>query len=224
MSALAIHPSPTARKIHDRRRRGAGCAHYGLRSLACAPAEFRSAAAPSGMRGGSGPVLPPSPTALSTGTTAPLREFSRGDVSKPPAKGAPVVVLPDLPARADQHIAHAGARVARSRGSEMTTNASRPEAVRMRLTARGRRVVVALGFALAIALGGGVGALAQQQDSAPAHVETVVVQPGESLWAIAVGVSGPDEDVRDVVEQIRNLNGLHGATLQAGQELTIPVQ
>ncbi|HLS25540.1 MAG TPA: LysM peptidoglycan-binding domain-containing protein [Beutenbergiaceae bacterium] len=84
--------------------------------------------------------------------------------------------------------------------------------------------MVALGFALAIALGGGVGALAQQQDSAPAHVETVVVQPGESLWAIAVGVSGPDEDVRDVVEQIRNLNGLHGATLQAGQELTIPVQ
>ena len=93
---------------------------------------------------------------------------------------------------------------------------------RLRLTTRGRRVLVALGFAVSIAIGGTVGTLIQGAAPVPEQVATVVVQPGQSLWVIASESAAPHQDVRQVVEQIRMLNGLEHSTVHAGQELSVP--
>ena len=42
-----------------------------------------------------------------------------------------------------------------------------------------------------------------------AGVQSVVVQPGDTLWSIAGAVAG-DGDVRAVVDRIQELNGLAG--------------
>jgi LysM domain len=93
----------------------------------------------------------------------------------------------------------------------------------LRLTGRGRVVV----WGLAIALAAGVGLSAQsagaEAPGAPQPVETHVVAPGETLWQIAGSVAAPGEDLRDVVAELVDLNGLGGADLQAGQEILVPV-
>ncbi|WP_434080768.1 LysM peptidoglycan-binding domain-containing protein [Sanguibacter sp. Z1732] len=83
-------------------------------------------------------------------------------------------------------------------------------------------MLVALGFALAIAVGGGLGTLLAPEAQTPAEVSTVVVQPGESLWVIASEIADPGQDVRQVVETIRGMNGLERSTVHAGQELSVP--
>jgi LysM repeat protein len=57
----------------------------------------------------------------------------------------------------------------------------------------------------------------------PAHAatQTVVVQPGQSLWQIAdQNTSGGD--VRDEIERIRSINGLTGVDVRSGQRLIVP--
>lgn len=99
---------------------------------------------------------------------------------------------------------------------------------RLRLTQRGRRVLVALAalpavIALSFAIIGGGSALASL-DAAPASsFVTVVVAPGDSLWAIAEEVA-PQADPRDVVDAIVRLNALGGVTVEPGQELAIPAE
>lgn len=83
-------------------------------------------------------------------------------------------------------------------------------------------MLVALGFALAIAVGGGLGTLLAPDAQMPTEVSTVVVQPGESLWVIASEIADPGQDVRQVVETIRGMNGLEHSTVHAGQELNVP--
>lgn len=94
---------------------------------------------------------------------------------------------------------------------------------RLRLTARGRRVLIALGFALSIAIGGTMGTLAHSGSVMPHEVTTVVVQPGQSLWVIASASAAPGQDVREVVDQIRTMNGLDHSTVYAGQQLQVPL-
>ncbi|WP_091225751.1 LysM peptidoglycan-binding domain-containing protein [Microbacterium sp. 3J1] len=101
-------------------------------------------------------------------------------------------------------------------------------ATRLRLTARGRRVVLAVaavplavGIALAALSGGS--AMASGQQVATASFETVTVMPGDTLWAIAESVA-PTADPREVIGEITRLNLLQGGALQIGQELAIPAQ
>jgi hypothetical protein len=71
--------------------------------------------------------------------------------------------------------------------------------------------VVALSLVLAkVALGGG-----SQADV------TVVVQPGDTLWAIAA-THYPADDVRSRVNDIERANGLAGPVIQAGETLRLP--
>lgn len=93
----------------------------------------------------------------------------------------------------------------------------------LRLTARGRRVLIVLAFAAAVAIGGGLGVLFPAESTAPEQVQDVVVSQGESLWAIATSTAAPGQDVREVVEQIRMLNDLDGSAVVAGQRLSVPV-
>jgi hypothetical protein len=93
----------------------------------------------------------------------------------------------------------------------------------LRLTARGRRVVALL--ALLLALGAILfGSQRATADGSPRAQEVVAytVAPGETLWSIAASVATPGEDVRDVIAELEELNGLPGAGLQAGQQLLVP--
>ena len=97
-------------------------------------------------------------------------------------------------------------------------------AVRVRLTRRGQGLLLALLLAGIFAAGLAFGAAAHGADSDPGPVpahRTVVVQPGQTLWALARQVS-PHRDPRVVVESIRELNALRGAGIQAGQQLLLP--
>ncbi len=102
-------------------------------------------------------------------------------------------------------------------------------APRLRLTTRGRRVIAVLASipavaVLSVAIISGGGALASAEHSAPAGTfETVTVMPGESLWSIAVEVA-PNADPRDVVDGIIRLNALGTASVDAGQQLAIPME
>lgn len=104
----------------------------------------------------------------------------------------------------------------------MSATASTPA---VRLTRRGRAVLVLLlaGLLLAaISLGGAdtqAAGVVSEGERAP--VQTVTVQPGESLWSVAQRIA-PDNDPREVVAQIRRLNDLESSSLQVGQLLVLP--
>jgi LysM repeat protein len=52
-------------------------------------------------------------------------------------------------------------------------------------------------------------------------VQSVVVQPGDTLWSVATSLDG-DGDVRAVVDEIQQLNGLDSEVLLPGQTLLLP--
>ena len=92
----------------------------------------------------------------------------------------------------------------------------------LRLTARGRAVLMVLALVL-VAAWSLSGTRAAAGVAEPALVVTpVTVAPGQTLWQIASTVTAPDEDVRDVVARLVELNGLDGASLQAGQQILVP--
>jgi nucleoid-associated protein YgaU len=73
-----------------------------------------------------------------------------------------------------------------------------------------------------VALGSWLGPLLHGGDDLRlAGVNSVVVQPGDTLWSIA-GSLGGDDDVRAVVDEIQELNGLEGSALVPGQVLVLP--
>ncbi|WEK60267.1 MAG: LysM peptidoglycan-binding domain-containing protein [Candidatus Microbacterium colombiense] len=101
-------------------------------------------------------------------------------------------------------------------------------ATRLKLTARGRRVLLALaalplagGIAFAALSGGS--ALASGEDAAPVSFATVTVLPGDTLWSIATELA-PTADPREVIGEISRLNLLQTGELQVGQELSLPTQ
>jgi hypothetical protein len=62
---------------------------------------------------------------------------------------------------------------------------------------------------------------ASSDPPAPRSNPMIVVQPGDTLWTIA-GRVAPDRDRRAVIHQIREINGLSGASIQAGLRLAVP--
>jgi len=92
----------------------------------------------------------------------------------------------------------------------------------LRLTRRGRAVV-----SLLAVLAGAAVTFASQQAVAgegggavPVNTRTVVA--GETLWQIAGEYARPGQDVRDVVDELMELNGFHTGELRAGQEVLVP--
>jgi hypothetical protein len=108
-----------------------------------------------------------------------------------------------------------------------TATAARPlgtAATGVRLTRQGRLVLVALVAALAFALLSLVQVAAQAGDGsrdAGAPGTAWVVQPGETLWAIAERVD-PGTDPRETVARIVAMNDLPSSSVVAGQELVVP--
>jgi nucleoid-associated protein YgaU len=66
-----------------------------------------------------------------------------------------------------------------------------------------------------------IGGSADADIPATAPVE-YLVEPGDTLWAIASGVIGSDQDVRRLVADISQLSGVEGGTIFPGQVLLIP--
>lgn len=57
----------------------------------------------------------------------------------------------------------------------------------------------------------------------PVAVTTHVVQPGDTLWTIAADLTGPDEDIRSVISEVRRFNHMQTSALSVGQVLSIPL-
>ncbi|HET6212895.1 MAG TPA: LysM peptidoglycan-binding domain-containing protein [Micromonosporaceae bacterium] len=91
---------------------------------------------------------------------------------------------------------------------------------RVRLTRRGRLVV--LGFFLALAALAVALAAPASQAADPARPAAVaVVRPGDTLWSVMERYA-PGGDPFATIEEIRRLNGLPDYTVYAGQRLVLP--
>jgi hypothetical protein len=128
-------------------------------------------------------------------------------------------------ARRIERPAPGAARVrARSRGiaSRSPAGSSRSGAVsaKLRLTRRGRALAFVL-VAVAVYAAFGLGRASAGGPTATAHAASVVIQPGDSLWTIAVRAV-PGSDPRDVVGELKSINHLSSADLAVGQRLRLP--
>lgn len=100
------------------------------------------------------------------------------------------------------------------------------QTTRLRITPRGRRALATLVALPVLALGAWGATQATSAiagaEAPTAQFETVVVQPGQTLWEIAESVA-PGADVREVIADISSLNAIDGAIVP-GQELAIPLE
>jgi LysM domain len=116
------------------------------------------------------------------------------------------------------------------RGTVLTRRQASGSRAPVRLTRRGRAVVVCLlvtGLtigALLISLLASGGAQATNHGQARAGYQgmrQIVVRPGQTLWSIA-SAAEPSADTRVVVQEIMSANALAGGLISAGQLLWIP--
>ncbi|MGH3361174.1 MAG: LysM peptidoglycan-binding domain-containing protein [Nocardioides sp.] len=95
----------------------------------------------------------------------------------------------------------------------------------VRLTRRGRLVVLLACLAVVLLLGvvWGAGSVATEQPGTPEPTQTVQVGPGDTLYAIAAEAT-TDGDVAAMVERIQDLNSLDSGMVVIGQDLRVPVE
>jgi hypothetical protein len=85
---------------------------------------------------------------------------------------------------------------------------------------RRRLLAAALGLGLALTVaraGAALGGVSTTSPERHPHVETVVVQPGDTLWSIAERLA-PDRDPREVVDALVEARG--SSTIVPGETLT----
>jgi hypothetical protein len=105
-------------------------------------------------------------------------------------------------------------------GDDVSVEVVAPRPSTVRLTRRGRLVV--LGVSLAAVLGVGfVAATGSLADEKPEPTRVVTVQPGQTLWDLAASVSRGG-DVRSTMSHLEAINHLDSTTLQVGQTLRVP--
>lgn len=103
----------------------------------------------------------------------------------------------------------------------------------MRLTRRGRLLVfgmpaLALLTAFVVGMFFLAGALVNQAQASSAEVpgvnaEEVQVGAGDTLWDMASEVDS-DQEIRELISQIAEVNGLESSELEPGQTLFVPVE
>ena len=159
--------------------------------------------------------------------TLPRRSHPSGRSSSRVGACRPVEPPALVPAR--RGVRAAGPVVAPGRPGEQRSRPVASPAMRrparrgLRLTRRARLLAAVLMLTLGVAIGSWVGPLLAggSGDLRMAGVQSVVVQPGDTLWSIAADAAGTD-DVRAVVDRIQELNGLRGTLLMPGQVLQLP--
>jgi len=98
-----------------------------------------------------------------------------------------------------------------------------PRRSSVRLTRRGRVVVLVAGLAAALGLGLYAASVSTASDH-PEPTRVVTVQPGQTLWDIssrAAATTGGG-DVRSMMSHLEAINHLDSGTLQVGQHLRVP--
>ncbi|USB34891.1 LysM peptidoglycan-binding domain-containing protein [Paenibacillus sp. YPG26] len=84
--------------------------------------------------------------------------------------------------------------------------------------------VAALVLLIAVTCTGMITAFASSSNhSGSTELPQVIVQPGDSLWSIASAHKTDDQDIRDVISSIKEVNQLPTSEIQAGDVLAIPV-
>ncbi|WP_159085877.1 LysM peptidoglycan-binding domain-containing protein [Aeromicrobium chenweiae] len=103
--------------------------------------------------------------------------------------------------------------------------APKPAAAHVRLTRRGKAVILAAAvIAIAVlAVMFGPSSTATGEAGAPEATTSVRVMAGHTLWEIAAEAN-PNGDIRQTVDDIIELNSLPNASaLQMGSEIAVPV-
>jgi len=106
-----------------------------------------------------------------------------------------------------------------------TRPSSRPApSGQVRLTRRGRLVVLVLALVVVLGLGlyWAAGSVATEKPGTPEPTRVIMVGTGETLWGIAADLA-EDGDVRAMVDRIEQLNALDSGMVVAGQRLRIPL-
>lgn len=127
-----------------------------------------------------------------------------------------------VPTRIDRPAVDRSVRVARPvRSAAPRSSGARPS---VRLTRRGRIVVLVLALGLMLGLGLALGAASSASDEAgPSGVtETIRVGSGDTLWDIAAERTPEGQGVQATIDEIRSLNAMDAGALQAGQLLLVP--
>lgn len=94
----------------------------------------------------------------------------------------------------------------------------------LHLTPRGRAVVLALAALVSAIFGlAGTQAMASAPPE-PLEVRAHTVAPGETLWQLARGLTTAGEDVRDVVAEVKAINGMRTSDVEAGQVVLLPAE
>jgi len=92
----------------------------------------------------------------------------------------------------------------------------------LRLTRRGRAVLVLLAMVvIAPMVTWGATAVASTAGE-PTEVRVHAVQPGDTLWGFAREITEPGEDVRAAVGRLQDLNQMSSGTLRVGELLLLP--
>lgn len=118
-------------------------------------------------------------------------------------------------------------RAAGTRSPGVRSDSSAAPVPRLRITARGRAVVMVLvalpivGAAVAFGINGGVAIATGAASSAP--LETVTIMAGQSLWDVAEHLA-PQADPREFISDVISFNTLVSAEVRPGQQLEIPAE
>ena len=92
----------------------------------------------------------------------------------------------------------------------------------LRLTRRGRFVLVLLAMLLVAPMVTWGATAVASSPGEPTEVRVHAVQPGETLWGFAQEVARPGEDVRHAVGRLQDLNEMSSATVRVGELLLLP--
>lgn len=94
----------------------------------------------------------------------------------------------------------------------------------VRLTRRGRLVLLTAFLAMVAVLMVAVGGLATAtRDAGPAaEVRIVTVAPGDTLYGLASGIAEPGK-IREAVAEIKQLNSMSSSSLQVGDRIALPL-
>lgn len=104
----------------------------------------------------------------------------------------------------------------------MTSPSSTRTAAPIRLTRRGRLVIVAFVMLALIVAGFTLGRGSSQAAGRHKTVQhTVTVEAGESLWTVAARIA-PHDDPRLVIADIQSLNHLATPEVEPGEQLIVP--
>ena len=117
-------------------------------------------------------------------------------------------------------VAPGAARSRRSGRAQRRVSATTNRATTLRLTRRGQILCLLL-VAVAVYGAFGLGRASAGGKPAGGVARHVIVQPGESLWTVAVRAM-PHSDPRDVVGQLESINHLADGQVAAGQQLQLP--